>query len=148
MALVDTQGLELAVDRSLFGPQGRRWIERKLPEVVMKMSFITVSGMGAVLLMFHICLDYQRLGLKAIFYSLKHLTNAMVLHFVVRLLRWHLHKLIMGRNYLPTDEVLPSLFRRESWNSREKEGEVKSIPWPWQQHQQAPKTSSWAGPSK
>lgn len=54
MALVDTQGFVMAVDRSLFGPQGRRWIERKLPDVVTNISFIAVSAFGACVLVFHV----------------------------------------------------------------------------------------------
>lgn len=54
MALVDTQGFVMAVDRSLFGPQGRRWIERKLPEVACNISFVAVSAFGACLLVYHV----------------------------------------------------------------------------------------------
>lgn len=54
MALVDTQGFVMAVDRSLFGPQGRRWIERKLPDVVTNLAFISVSAVGALFLCFHV----------------------------------------------------------------------------------------------
>ena len=54
MALVDTQGFVMAVDRSLFGPQGRRWIERKLPDVVTNLAFIGVSAVGALILCFHV----------------------------------------------------------------------------------------------
>lgn len=54
MALVDTQGFVMAVDRSLFGPQGRRWIERKLPDVVTNLAFISVSAVGALILCFHV----------------------------------------------------------------------------------------------
>lgn len=54
MALVDTQGFVMAVDRSLFGPQGRRWIERKLPDVVTNLAFISVSAVGALILAFHV----------------------------------------------------------------------------------------------
>lgn len=54
MALVDTQGFVMAVDRSLFGPQGRRWIERKLPDVVTNLAFIGVSAVGALMLAFHV----------------------------------------------------------------------------------------------
>lgn len=44
----------MAVDRSLFGPQGRRWIERKLPEVATNIAFVAVSAFGASLLVFHV----------------------------------------------------------------------------------------------
>lgn len=54
MALVDTQGFVMAVDRSLFGPQGRRWIERKLPDVATNIAFIAVSAFGACVLVFHV----------------------------------------------------------------------------------------------
>lgn len=58
MALVDTQGFVMAVDRSLFGPQGRRWIERKLPDVVTNLAFIGVSAVGALILAFHVsCIE-------------------------------------------------------------------------------------------
>lgn len=56
MALVDTQGFVMAVDRSLFGPQGRRWIERKLPDVATNIAFIAVSAFGACTLVFHVSL--------------------------------------------------------------------------------------------
>ena len=58
MALVDTQGVRTDVDRSLFGPQGRRWVERKLPEVVTNVAFISVSAFGACVLMLHVsCIE-------------------------------------------------------------------------------------------
>lgn len=61
MALVDTQGFATAVDRSLFGPQGRRWVERKLPEVVTNVAFIAVSTFGACVLMLHVsCIETSR----------------------------------------------------------------------------------------
>lgn len=56
MALVDTQGFVMAVDRSLFGPQGRRWIERKLPDVATNIAFIAVSTFGAFMLVFQVSL--------------------------------------------------------------------------------------------
>jgi hypothetical protein len=81
MALVDTGPLTVAVDRSLFGPQGRRWIERKLPEVVASVTFVMVSGFGATLLMYGICMDYQREGLlQSLTFLPKHICNALVLH--------------------------------------------------------------------
>jgi hypothetical protein len=97
MALVDTGPLTVAVDRSLFGPQGRRWIERKLPEVVASITFVMVSGFGATLLMYGICMDYQREGLlQSLTFMPKHICNALVLHMVARLLRWHVMHLIHG----------------------------------------------------
>lgn len=54
MALVDTQGFVMAVERSLFGPQGRKWIERKLPEVATNVAFVFVSSFGACLLLFQV----------------------------------------------------------------------------------------------
>jgi hypothetical protein len=97
MALVDTGPLTVAVDRSLFGPQGRRWIERKLPEVVASVTFVMVSGFGATLLMYGICMDYQREGLlQSLIFLPKHICNALVLHMMARLLRWHVMHLIHG----------------------------------------------------
>jgi hypothetical protein len=97
MALVDTGPLTVAVDRSLFGPQGRRWIERKLPEVVASVTFVMVSGFGATLLMYGICMDYQREGLlQSLTFLPKHICNALVLHMIARLLRWHVMHLIHG----------------------------------------------------
>lgn len=46
----------MAVDRSLFGPQGRRWIERKLPDVACNIAFVAVSAFGACMLMFYVSL--------------------------------------------------------------------------------------------
>lgn len=54
MALVDTQGFVMAVDRSLFGPQGRRWIERKLPDVATNIAFVVVASFGACVLVFYV----------------------------------------------------------------------------------------------
>ena len=54
MALVDTKSLAQAVDRSLFGPQGRRWLERKLPGAATNMAFISVSTFGACVLVYHV----------------------------------------------------------------------------------------------
>ncbi|CAM9265559.1 unnamed protein product, partial [Choristocarpus tenellus] len=143
MALVDTQGLELAVDRSLFGPQGRRWIERKLPEVAIKLSFIAVSAFGAVLLMIQLCLDYHQLGIWAIFQSPKHLVNASALHVISRLLRWHNNRMIL-RSYISGDAGLHNFFGRDLRG----DAEETSVPYPWHQSTTSSNTSKWADSSK
>ncbi|CAM9701627.1 unnamed protein product [Scytosiphon promiscuus] len=110
MALVDTQGFVMAVDRSLFGPQGRRWIERKLPDVATNIAFIAVSAFGACTLVFHITREYHESGYWAILQTPKHVLNAVVLHLVARALRWHVDRML-GLNFAAGDEVrFPAFF--------------------------------------
>ncbi|KAG5190909.1 hypothetical protein JKP88DRAFT_266699 [Tribonema minus] len=110
MALVDINPLTVAVDRSLFGPQGRRWIERKLPEVTSNMTFIMVSGFGACLLMFGICTDYQRFGFVGGLGCLpKHIAAATLVHLLAKLLRWHITQVVQG-SFMPDDR--PNLVTR------------------------------------
>ncbi|CAM9238970.1 unnamed protein product [Ascophyllum nodosum] len=131
MALVDTQGFVLAVDRSLFGPQGRRWIERKLPDVATNMAFISVSTFGACVLVYHICCDYNALGYWGFLQIPKHIFNALVIHIVARALRWHIEGML-GRSFLIDDEALPDFFLGSGRNDDRDEGQSKAaVLWPW-----------------
>ncbi|CAM9155204.1 unnamed protein product [Ectocarpus fasciculatus] len=115
MALVDTQGFVMAVDRSLFGPQGRRWIERKLPNVATNIAFVAVSAFGACVLVFHITREYYKSGYWAILQTPKHILNAVVLHLVARALRWHIDRML-GINFAAGDEALPDFFGSTALN--------------------------------
>ncbi|CAN0039670.1 unnamed protein product, partial [Ectocarpus sp. 12 AP-2014] len=152
MALVDTQGFVMAVDRSLFGPQGRRWIERKLPGVATNIAFVAVSAFGACLLVFHITREYYTSGYWAILQTPKHILNAVVLHLVARALRWHIDRML-GVNFAAGDEALPDFFASTTLdgegggglpdndgngsNSNRGSGNINSnskpaVLWPWQ----------------
>jgi hypothetical protein len=127
MALVDTSPLTIAVDRSLFGPQGRRWIERRLPDVVINICFILVSGFGVCLLMMDVCADFRAHGLGGGLLSLpKHVANALVLHLLARLLRWHVSRSVQ-RSFHMSPEEHPS-----GPLSRFRAGRVSGGAWgPW-----------------
>eukprot|EP00903_Cladosiphon_okamuranus_P006039 g5957.t1 len=144
MALVDTQGFVMAVDRSLFGPQGRRWIERKLPDVVTNLAFITVSAVGALILCFHITREYYRSGYWAILQTPKHVLNAVILHLVARALRWHLDRLL-GLNFAARDQAVPDFFAASTQegvadgrddgnhgNTSKNSNNKAAVLWPWQ----------------
>eukprot|EP00752_Nemacystus_decipiens_P007614 g6804.t2 len=144
MALVDTQGFVMAVDRSLFGPQGRRWIERKLPDVVTNLAFIGVSAVGALILCFHITREYYQSGYWAILQTPKHVLNAVILHLVARALRWHLDRLL-GLNFAARDQALPDFFAasaqegrgdgRDDGNNGSNNHHKPAVVWPWQSSQ-------------
>ncbi|CAM9314684.1 unnamed protein product, partial [Pylaiella littoralis] len=145
MALVDTQGFVMAVDRSLFGPQGRRWIERKLPNVATNISFVAVSAFGACVLVFHITRDYHNSGYWAILQTPKHILNAVVLHLVVRALRWHIDRML-GVNFAAGDEALPGFFGQSARGGRDGGGgpaddnRKSAVLWPWQSWQNQSRT--------
>ncbi len=78
-----------AVDRSLFGPQGRRWIERKLPTVVTNYVFAVVAGFGSCLIMLSVTRDFKMGLVIGLFALPKHITSVVVLLVVARILHWH-----------------------------------------------------------
>jgi len=139
MNLIDTKPITIAMDRSLFGPQGRRWIERKLPAIASDLNFIFVSGFSTCLLTYYICQDFQKNGL---FYGLsclpKHCAMAVIIHFMSRLLRWHIG-LVVQNAAVPSDIPNISQWAQaalvSNYNSNENRGESVDfdVPLPWVQ---------------
>jgi len=139
---VDTAQITLAVDRSLFGPQGRNWIERKVPELTSSLIKILITCFGTCMLVVGVCYDYYKSDFSgAITKLFMHLANGVVLFIIIKVAHLQLDHIV--ESSVSREANTKSKFSQWAMAAAQKVNDKEKKLWNWGQSRRNELTQSF-----